>query len=168
MMRHPFTQSSSKGERRVPQALKSLSAQRGLFVCISLLAITDSRSARGSELILAYPGAGGTSTIILAAQKWGFFPRTTQHANGSHEIKHRQCRVMAGEMSYSPASGPPASALLERVRRGAVWVPVIDSHRAGRHPIFKNSLNCVKEDRRRRLGGTNHVSLVMALEKNPV
>ncbi|HKN35252.1 MAG TPA: hypothetical protein VJX16_18570, partial [Terriglobales bacterium] len=76
MMRHPFTQSSSKGERRVPQATKKLALlSAGLFVCISLWPSPTHAQPRGSELILAYPGAGGTSTIILAAQKWGFFSK---------------------------------------------------------------------------------------------
>src|SRR5438093_8718728 len=47
-----------------------------LFFCVSLWPSQIHAQPRGSELILAYPGAGGTSTIIIAAQKWGSFSNT--------------------------------------------------------------------------------------------
>ena len=143
-----------------------------LFFCVSLWPSQIYAQPRGSELILAYPGAGGTSTIILAAQKWGFFSKNKLNVQTVlMRSSIANAALMAGEMSYFAGVGPASvSATLSGVPSRAVWVT---SNRLTfelvANPIFKN----VVDLRSKRigvvgLGGTNHVSLVMALEKSGV
>jgi ABC-type nitrate/sulfonate/bicarbonate transport system substrate-binding protein len=80
--------------------------------------------SRGSELILAYPSVGGTSTILVAAQRWGFF---TKNKLNVQTVLMRSsianAALMAGEMNYFAGVGPASvSATLSGMPSQAVWV----------------------------------------------
>jgi len=127
---------------------------------------------RGSELILAYPGVGGTSTILVAAQRWGFF---TKNKLNVQTVLMRSsianAALMAGEMSYFAGVGPASvSATLSGMPSRAVWVI---GDRLTFELIAKPAFKTIADLRSKKLGviglgGTNHVSLVMALEKSGV
>src|SRR5438552_13747024 len=112
-----------------------------LFFCISLWPSPTHAQPRGSELILAYPGAGGTSTIILAAQKWGFFSKNKLNMQTVlMRSSIANAALMAGEMSYFAVVGPASvSSTWSGVPSRALWVT---SNRLTfelvANPIFKN------------------------------
>ncbi|HTN73350.1 MAG TPA: ABC transporter substrate-binding protein [Methylomirabilota bacterium] len=127
---------------------------------------------RGSELILAYPGVGGTSTIIIAAQKWGFFSKNKLNVQPVlMRSSIANAAMMAGEMSYFAGVGPASvSATLSGMPSKAVWVT---GDRLTFELIARPAFKTVADLKSKKLGviglgGTNHVSLVMALEKSGV
>jgi ABC-type nitrate/sulfonate/bicarbonate transport system substrate-binding protein len=144
----------------------------GFFFYLSLWPSQVRSQPRGSELILAYPGAGGTSTIIVAAHKWGFF---TKNKLNVQTVLMRSsianAALMAGEMSYFAGVGSASvSATLSGVPSRAVWVT---SNRLTFELVAKPAFKNLADLRSKKigvvgLGGTNHVSLVMALEKSGV
>src|SRR5262249_25769974 len=125
---------------------------------------------RGSELILAYPGVGGTSTILVAAQRWGFF---TKNKLNVQTVLMRSsianAALMAGEMSYFAGIGPASvGATLSGMPSKAVWVI---GDRLTFELIAKPAFKTIADLRSKKLGviglgGTNHVSFVIALEKH--
>jgi ABC-type nitrate/sulfonate/bicarbonate transport system substrate-binding protein len=128
--------------------------------------------SRGSELILAYPGVGGTSTILIAAHRWGFFVKNKLNVQTVlMRSSIANAAMMAGEMSYFAGVGPASvSATLSGMPSRAVWVT---GDRLTFELIAKPAFKTLAELRSKKLGviglgGTNHVSLVMALERSGV
>src|SRR5919108_3125459 len=125
--------------------------------------------ARESALILAYPGVGGTSTILVAAQRWGFFSKNKLNVQTVlMRSSIANAALMAGEMSYFAGVGPASvSATLSGMPSRAVWVT---GDRLTFELIARPAFKTLADLKSKKLGviglgGTNHVSLVMALEK---
>jgi ABC-type nitrate/sulfonate/bicarbonate transport system substrate-binding protein len=144
----------------------------GFFFCASLWPSQLPAQSRGSELILAYPGVGGTSTILVAAHRWGFFVKNNLNVQTVlMRSSIANAAMMAGEMSYFAGVGPASvSATLSGMPSRAVWVT---GDRLHSNSSPNRHFKTLAELRSKKLGviglgGTNHVSLVMALERSGI